>query len=389
MKEVYIISGCRTPIGKTGGKLKEFPPEKLAAHVLNESIQAQNLKASAVDKVYLGNSVGPGGNLARLSVLEAGWSYSIPATTIDFQCGSGLKTINLAAAEIASGQKDLIIAGGTESTSLEPRKQLHQNDPRFSCETKFLQRGIFSPESIGDPDMGITAENLAQVDDISRKKMDQWALKSHQRAYQAQQNNLLKDIIAPLKTEEKIISNDEGIRANLKLKLLERLQPAFKEDGKITAGNACLTHDGAAVIILASKEAITKYNLTPVAKFITGVEVGVNPHYAPLGAVVAIKKLLKQQDLSTTEIDCFEINEAFAVKIITALEKLNLAEAKLNIFGGALAYGHPYAASGTIILLHLITALKYQQTNLGIATLGVAGGQGIATLIERCDQNYY
>ncbi|AGB40252.1 acetyl-CoA acetyltransferase [Halobacteroides halobius DSM 5150] len=382
MKDVFIIGGLRSPIGKTNGQLKDFLPEKLAANILNQTINKYNLTANKIDEVILGNAVGLGG-LARLSLLEAGWPVRIPGTTIDFQCGSGLSAINLGANLIRSGQAELIVAGGVESTSLEPRRQLNPNDPRFTREDNYLDRAIFSSSSLGDPDMGQAAEKVAQLKDISRQAMDQWALRSHQKATKTKQKGLLDEIIAPIKKDNQKIDSDESIRPNISLKLLERMPPAFVTEGRVTAGNACLTHDGAAVIILASKEAVKEYNLTPEAKFIQGATVGVNPNLSPLGPIPAIKKLLQEKNISITKIDALEINEAFAVKILACLQELNITKNKVNILGGALAYGHPYGASGAIILLHLLQALKEVQGELGITSLGVAGGQGIATLIRR------
>ncbi|MCK8816168.1 thiolase family protein [Natroniella sulfidigena] len=386
MEEVYILGGLRTPIGKTGGNLKELLPEKMAAFILNQALEKYNLEAEVIDEVILGNAVGLGGNIARLSLLEAGWPLEIPGTTIDFQCGSALSAINLGANLIKAQQKDFVIVGGVESTSLEPKRQFHEADPRFRRADHFLERAIFSPPSLGDPDMGQGAENVAELKKISRRAMDRWALKSHQRANSAQQQDILKDIIAPLEVNGELIDSDESIRPQISSKLLSRMRPVFREDGKVTAGNSCLTHDGAAVIILASQEAIESYNLSPQAKFITGVTVGVDPNLSPLGATAAIKKLLTKQDLTSNSIDAVEINEAFAVKILAALQELEINEEQINILGGALAYGHPYGASGAIILLHLIQTLQKIDGKLGIAALGVAGGQGIASLIERCDQ---
>ncbi|GAB6099892.1 thiolase family protein [Halanaerocella petrolearia] len=382
MKKVFIIGGLRTPIGKTNGQLKDFLPKNLAAHILNQTIDKYNLTADKVDQVILGNAVGLGG-LARLSLLEAGWPVEIPGTTIDFQCGSGLSAINFGANLIRGGQSDLIVAGGVESTSLEPRRQFNPTDPRFTGEDDYLDRAIFSPTSLGDPDMGQAAEKVAQVKDISRQSMDQWALRSHQRATKTQQEGLLDEIITSLQMDNQIINKDESIRSNMSLKLLERMSPVFVEEGKVTAGNACLTHDGAAIVILGSKEAVKEYNLNPEAKFIQGTTAGVDPNLSPLGPIPAIKKLLTKEDITLSDIDALEINEAFAVKILACLQELDIAKSKINILGGALAYGHPYGASGAIILLHLLQALKKVNGKLGITSLGVAGGQGIATLIRR------
>lgn len=384
MSRVFIIGGLRTPICKTGGNLKSFLPEKLTAHLMNKLVQKYNIKKDIFDELILGNSVGPGGNLARLSLLEAGWPMNIPAVTIDFQCGSGLKAIEMAASSIKADERDLVIAGGTESTSLEPRKQYNPKDYRFKGENVFCKRAQFSPLSIGDPDMIEGAENAALKYYISREEMDKWAVLSHERALKSKNEKGLENIISPLKDDEKIICEDESIRQRVSLKLMERARPVLNPEGRITSGNACLTHDGAALIILASEEAVKKYGLIPEAEWLGSASVGIDPKVSPLGPIEAVKKLLELKNIFINDIDSIEINEAFAVKIITFLREFNFSVDRINPLGGALAYGHPYGASGAIIMLHLIEGLKKCKGKKGIATLGIAGGLGIAALIERC-----
>lgn len=383
MNNVYVIGGARTPIGKTGGILKDFLPEQLAALVLNATIQKFALPVSEIDHVIMGNACGPGGNIARVSLLAAGWPYDIPGTTIDFQCGSGLGAITIAIDQIAAGQADLILAGGTESTSMAPRRQFNLNDPRFKGDG-FFKRAPFSTPAIGDPEMCQGAENLARLMDIARKDMDRFALESHQRAYRTQIEGILKEIILPVHVGGKVIYHDESIRPEINLKLLERMPPVVFRGGMITAGNACLTHDGAAVVLLASEKAVARFDLKPEAVMLNHAYSGCDPNVFPLGPVSSIKKLAAKSAMIPDDADAVEINEAFAVKVLTCCRELNLALEKTNILGGALAYGHPYGASGAVILLHLIKALKKINGRRGIATLGAAGGQGIAVLVERC-----
>lgn len=265
MSRVYLIGGMRTPIGKTGGFLKDLLPEQLAAAVLNEVVTKYKISPSDIDQIIFGNAVGPGGNIARVSALEAGWPYSIPALTVDYQCGSGLSAVSLAANQIMAGQADLVIAGGVESTSMAPRRRFNSTDPRFQGENVYYERAPFSTPSIGDPDVGEGAENLAEFMNVSRQEMDLLALESHKRATFTQEQGLFKDIMLPITVAGKTIDSDECIRRGMSLKLLERMKPVFKDGGKITAGNACLTHDGAAVILMASEQAVEKYNLQPQA----------------------------------------------------------------------------------------------------------------------------
>lgn len=384
MNPVYLIGGLRTPIGKTGGFLKAMLPEHLSSIVLNKVVAKYELSPTNLDHVILGNAVGPGGNISRVSVLAAGWPYSIPATTIDTQCGSGLSAVNVAYSQIRSGEAELIIAGGVESTSMAPRRQFNPADSRFQGENIYYERAPFSTPDIGDPDVGDAAEHLAEQLSISREAMDVLALESHKRASLTKVQGLFKDIITPIQTPEKLIDSDECIRNHINLKLLTRMKSVFVEGGKITAGNTCLKHDGAAAILLASKHAVKKYNLKPQAQIIGTANCGCDPNIFPLGPVAAIKKLLSQHNLQIKDIDALEINEAFAVKILACCQQLNFSLEKTNILGGALAYGHPYGASGAIILLHLIKSLQAVNGRHGIASIGAVGGMGIATLIERC-----
>ena len=380
---VSIVGGLRSPIGKTNGAFKNILPEDIVSQLLNNILNKYHLPKESIDELILGNCVGPGGNIARLSLLKSHFPYQSVGTTIDFQCGSALKAINLGAALIKSGQRDLIIAGGVESTSLEPKKQYNKKDPRYINSDAFYKRAQFSPFEIGDPDMIKGAENVSILKNISKNEMDKWALKSHKRALYTRDNNILSDIISPININDKTIYSDQGIKKTITQRLLKKVQPIY-EGGNLTAGNSCLTHDGGALILLASENAVSKYKLNPIAKFVNEANIGVDPNLSPLGPVSSINSLLQKENLSIDDIDLFEINEAFAVRVIACMRELNLCENKLNILGGALAYGHPYGASGAIIMLHLIKGLQITNKKIGIASLGVAGGLGISTLIKRC-----
>ncbi|SFM03290.1 thiolase family protein [Pelosinus propionicus] len=384
MNPVYMIGGLRTPIGKTDGFLKDLLPEQLASIILNEIVHKYRLSPNDIDQVILGNAVGPGGNIARVSVLAASWPYSIPAITVDTQCGSGLSAINWAVSQIQSGQTELVLAGGVESTSLAPRRQFNPADPRFQGEHVYYERAPFSTPAVGDPEIGDAAEYLAESLSISREDMDALALESHRRASMTKEKKIFKDIIVPIETAGKHVDSDECIRNRMSLKLLERMQPVFKAEGKITAGNTCLKHDGAAIILLASSNALKKYNLKPQAMITGTASCGCDPNLFPLGPIAPIQKLLHQSNLRMKDIDALEINEAFAVKILACCRQLDFSLDKTNMLGGALAYGHPYGASGAIILLHLVKALQQVNGHHGIAAIGAVGGMGIATLIERC-----
>jgi len=246
MNKVYIVGGLRTPIGKTGGILKKYLPEELGAFVLNGIIDKYGIAPKNFDQVIFGNSAGPGGNIARVVLLEAGWPESIPGITIDFQCGSGMSAVNLGISQIMSGQLDLILAGGVESTSMAPLRKYNKNDPRYNSNSPYYERAPFTPQSFEDPDMGPGAEALGNLMGITRDEMDNQALLSHNRGRKIKELNLLKDIIIVIKSEGKILNEDESIRKNITNKLLNRMPPVFVPDGNVTAGNSCLTHDGAA-----------------------------------------------------------------------------------------------------------------------------------------------
>lgn len=380
MPEVYLVGGLRTIIGKKNGSLKNILPERLAAIVLNGILKKYALQPQNIDEVIAGNIIGPGGNISRVCVLEAGWPYSIPAFSIDAQCASGLTAIDMASALIASGRAQLIVAGGTESSSLAPSKRLNAKDPRYQGPDLFYKQAPFVPMRLGDPNIGLVAERLAVDYHISRRQMDEFALRSHQKACLAQKKDLLKDIIIPIESNYR----DDGPKSNMNMALLSRLKGAYQEGGNITAGNSCRQHDGAAFLLLASKEALKKYNLLPQAILSPTVNDGCDPHTFPLGPIPAIEKLLSiHQQYSLHTIDAVEINEAFAVQILICCQELGLSFDKVNQLGGAIAFGHPYGASGAIILLHMLQTLNIKRAKTGIAAIGAVGGLATAMLMQR------
>lgn len=224
------------------------------------------------------------------------------------------------------------------------------------------------------------AENTGELHQISRTDMDRWAMISHKRAKDARSINKFRAVIIGL--EENKVLSDECIREKMSMRLLSKVAPLVKEEGNITCGNACLTHDGACGLLLASEQAIEKYRLKPIAKIEAMESIGVDPNYPPIGAIKAVKKLLSRMNLSPNQIDAYEVNEAFAVKILAFIQELGISEENINRWGGALAYGHPYGASGAIITLHLAEILKQENKDRGIAAIGVAGGQGATILLK-------
>ncbi|WP_101842759.1 thiolase family protein [Halobacillus sp. Marseille-P3879] len=376
MRDVVIVKAKRTPVGKLGGILSSIPPEKLMQPLLVNLIE--DIPPAEMDDVILGNVVGPGGNMARLSLLTAGLPVSVPGVTVDRQCGSGLEAIQMAARLIQAGAGDMYIAGGVESTSLAPWKI---KKPAFLSHPggpEFYTRARFSPDFIGDPEMGEAAENVAEHYHITREEQDEFACSSHQKAVNAQRKGLFDEEIIPVNG----IRNDECPRPNTTLKKLARVKPAFKQGGTVTAGNSCPMNDGAAAVLLMSKEKCQQLGLKPLARFVDSTAAGVDPNLLGIGPVPAVEKLWKRQNLSERDIDVIEFNEAFASQVLASLKGLNIPFDKVNRSGGALALGHPYGASGAILVTRLMTEMKRGHLKRGVATLGIGGGMGLAALFE-------
>lgn len=376
MKEAVIVWAKRTPIGKCGGSLNSIKPENLAATLMKVLVGETQIDPTEIDDVILGNTIGPGGNLARLSALTAGLPVRIPGVTVDRQCGSGLEAIISACRLVQSGAGDMYIAGGVESTSLAPLKMEKPANPEQS--PRLYSRARFSPDEIGDPEMGEAAENVAEVYEITRKDQDAYALRSHQKAIRSQKENRFKDEIVSVNN----VTTDECPREHTSLEKLSKLPPVFREGGTVTAGNACPINDGAAIVLVLSKEKCLELGLEPAMKFIDGKAEGVDPNLLGIGPVPAVQKLYESNNISSTDIDVVEFNEAFASQVIASIRELKLTEEKVNIGGGALALGHPYGASGAILVTRLFHEIKTQKGKRGLATLGIGGGMGLAALFE-------
>ncbi|MGY3839271.1 thiolase family protein [Bacillus atrophaeus] len=386
MNEAVIALAKRTPIGKIGGMFKELEPEYLAAKIIKEIINESGLSSGDIDDVILGNTVGMGGNLARKSALMAGLPVEVPGVTVDRQCGSGLEAINIAARLIQSGAGDIYLAGGLESTSRAPWKVEKPLSLHSVVPPRMYTRASFAPECIGDPDMGIAAENVAELYKISKDEQDEFAFQSHQKAIRSMQTGRFKDEIVPISVPDKhnhsIQTEDECPRKDTTLEKINRLSPVFKDGGTVTAGNACPINDGAAIVLLMSKSKAIEMGFNKYLTFCDSVSVGVDPSYLGIGPVPAVKKLLDRNKLRMTDVDLVELNEAFASQVLASVKELNIPISKLNIGGGAIALGHPYGASGAILVTRLFTEMQKSEGEIGIATLGIGGGQGLATLLK-------
>ncbi|OMC99283.1 thiolase family protein [Paenibacillus sp. FSL R5-0636] len=380
MIEAVIVMAKRTPIGRMGGLLSTLEPEALLAPLIQHIVAETNLPKELIDDVIIGNVVGPGGNIARVAALEAGLPVSVPGVTVDRQCGSGLEAINIAARLIQSGAGEIYLAGGVESTSRAPWKMAKPQT--LMGVPQLYTRAHFTPSSYGDPDMGIAAENVARKYGISREEQDQYALKSHQKAVHAQQSDRFQQEIVPLQVEGQWVNTDECPRANTSLDKLQKLPPILEEKGTVTAGNACPINDGAALLLMMSREKCQQLKLTPILRVVDAQAAGVDPNYLGMGPVPAVQKVLKRQKLTVADLDIVEFNEAFASQVLASLNELQIPQEKVNLGGGALAIGHPYGASGAILMTRLCAEMQNAPYQRGLATLGIGGGIGLATLVE-------
>lgn len=388
-RQAIIVAARRTPIGRVGRSLKTLSVEALAAPVLQALLTEVGLSPAEVDEVILGNAIGPGGNPARLAVLAAGFPVTIPGMTVDRQCGSGLEAINLAACMIRAGAADVVIAGGMESVSTAPWRV---EKPKSLYELpRFAHRARFSPERTGDPEMGVAAENVAATFGISRDRQDRYALRSHEKAVASIQADRFRSEIVPIAVSDlTVVDTDECPRSNLTIERLAKLPPAFLKEGTVTVGNTCPINDGAAAVVLVSEQKFRQLGLKRGLRVVETVAAGVDPNLLGIAPVAATQALLKRQPhLTLDEIDLIEFNEAFAAQVLASLDALKIPEEKVNVGGGAIALGHPYGASGAILVTRLFTEMirtpqaGVRSPRLGLATLGIAGGLGIATLLEQ------
>lgn len=389
--EIVIVSAVRTPVGRYGGALKSLSSGVLGSIVIKEAVIRAGITPDQVDEVILGEvrQSTESSNVARVAALRAGVPETAPAFTINRLCASGMQAIASGAQQIGMGQAKIVVAGGTESMSNAP---IYLRNSRFGGDNPKLvdsntEAGQQPHEIYGSQlGMGITAENVAQRFSISREDQDRFALESQRRAAAAIQDGRFATEIVPVEIKGKKctihFTVDEHPRPETTIEALNKLKPAFKDNGTVTAGNACGRNDGAAAMVLTSAANAAKLGLAPLAKIVDWTAVGVSPEVMGVGPVPAVKKLLERTKLTLEEIDLIELNEAFASQALAVIRELKLDPDRVNVNGGAIALGHPLGATGAKILTTLIYELKRRQGNRGIATLCVGGGQGMAIMVE-------
>lgn len=368
-----IVAALRTPIGTAGRSLARVDAAGLAAPVLRRL--ADVLPGVPVDDVVLGNCMGPGGDVARVAALAAGLPVEVPAMTVDRQCGSGLAAIATAAALVRESP-GLVLAGGTESASTAPWRFW---PPEGDEPPRRFDRAPFAPKDLGDPDMGLAADLLAQERGVSRDRQDAYAAQSHARAHATQQAGGFEAELVPVGGVER----DERPRPGLSAGRLARLRPTFRPDGTVTPGNACGVNDGAAAVALVDAETHAGLRL-PGLRIVASATAGVDPNRPGIGIVPAVRAALARAGLDLEAIDVVELNEAFAGQVLACCDELGLDPARVCPQGGALALGHPWGASGAVLVVRLFTQLVRQAGgHYGLAAIAVGGGQGVAMVVER------
>jgi acetyl-CoA C-acetyltransferase len=392
LQEAVIVSAVRTAIGTYGGGLAEMPAAKLGEICIRAALERSGLKDYQVNEVIMGNvlQAGQGMNPARQAAIYAGLPVHIPAMTINKVCGSGLKSIILAAQSIRLGDAEVVVAGGMESMSRAPyllekaRFGYRMGDGQLVDE--MIRDGLW--DVFNDYHMGVTAENICSDYHLTREELDQFALESQQRAVRAIQAGVFRDEIVPVEVPGKkgptIFDTDQQPRSDSTAESLAKLRPSFKpQGGMVTAGNSSGINDGAAAVVVMSRQKANQLGLKPMATIRSYASAGVEPRIMGIGPVPATKLALEKSGLTLSDIQLIEANEAFAAQSVAVGKELGFDREKLNVNGGAIALGHPIGASGTRILVTLLYEMQRRQSRYGLATLCIGGGQGVAMIVER------
>jgi 3-oxoadipyl-CoA thiolase len=397
MGSVYVVDAVRTPIGKVRGALAGVRPDDMAAQLMRALLARNAAAQGVIDEVVLGatNQAGEDNrNVARMAALLAGLPYEVTGVTVNRLCGSGLEALHYASRAIATGERDVMIAGGVESMTRAPfvmakaQEAWERNTPEiFDTSLGWRFKNPRMAERFALESMGETAENVAVKFEITRDAQDQFALESHQRAAAAwASHGFAGEVVAVEITQKKgaptVVARDESVRAETTLDALAKLQPVFRKGGTVTAGNSSPINDGAAVLLVASEEAVRRLGLTPLARVVSNAVAGVEPGLMGTGPIPAVQRVLQRAGLPVSDIDTFELNEAFAAQALACVRALSIDPARVNPDGGAIALGHPIGCSGARIVATLVHRMKREGLRRGVASLCIGVGQGIATVLE-------
>ena len=395
-KKVVIAGACRTAIGTMGGSLSGIPAAELGAIVIKEAVNRAGIKPENVDQVYMGCVIqaGQGQNVARQASIKAGLPIEVPAVTMNVVCGSGLNCVNQAAQMIMAGDADVVVAGGMENMSMAPfampnarygYRMMWPSQSKGGLVDIMVNDALW--DAFNDYHMITTADNVAREWNLTREELDEFALKSQQKACAAIENGAFKKEIVPVEVKKKkevvVFDTDEGPRAGSTIEGLAKLKP-LNPDGFVTAGNASGINDGAAAMILMSEEKAKELGVKPMATFVAGALAGVRPEVMGIGPVAATKKVMAKAGYKIEDFDIIEANEAFAAQSVAVGKDLGIdVDKQLNPNGGAIALGHPVGASGARILVTLLHEMEAKDAKKGLATLCIGGGMGCATIVER------
>ncbi|MGP1441968.1 MAG: acetyl-CoA C-acetyltransferase [Anaerovoracaceae bacterium] len=392
MRDVVIVSAARTPIGRFGKSLGNVPAVKLGETAIKEAVKRAGIKADQIDEVIYGCvlQADQGQSVARLAAMGAGIPKEVPSFTVNKMCGSGLRTVSLAAQIIKAGDADIIVAGGTESMSMAPyilpRARWGLRMGNATLEDHMMRDGLM--DTFSGKHMGMTAENIAEQWGITRKEMDDFAYDSQQKCGAAMKAGKFKDEIVPVEVKQwdgsvVTVSEDEHPSPDTAREVYDTLKPAFKPDGTVTALSASGINDGAAAVVVMSADKAKELGIKPMATIKAYASAGVDPSIMGIGPVPATKKALEKLGISMADIDLIEANEAFAAQSLAVGKDLGIDPAKLNVNGGAIALGHPIGASGCRILVALLYEMERRDVKTGLATLCIGGGMGTAMIVER------
>ena len=393
MEDIVIVSAVRTAVGKFGGSLAKVPATQLGATVISEALARAKVGKDQVGEVIMGQvlTAAAGQNPARQAMMAAGIAKETPALTINAVCGSGLKAVMLAAQAVATGDSEIVVAGGQENMSLSPHVLPNSRDGQRMGDWKMVDTMIVDGlwDVYNQYHMGITAENVAKEKNVSRAQQDALALASQQKAAAAQDAGKFKDEIVPVSIPQRkgdpiVFDSDEYINRKTNADVLATLKPAFDKAGSVTAGNASGLNDGAAAVVVMTAAKAKALGLKPLAKIVSYATSGLAPEVMGLGPVYATRKALDRAGWKADDVDLFELNEAFAAQACAVNQDLGIDSAKVNVNGGAIAIGHPIGASGCRILVTLLHEMQRSGAKKGLAGLCIGGGMGVAMALEAC-----